>query len=193
MLSNPVVRSSVPLPRVALSPVDGLTVSVTIPLKPLTLLAAMIVGCGQRGIDDGGVRLQFTVTGVVGEIVKSLKLNVAVAVRDRVPSVPVIVSANVPAVAELQDRVEVCGDGGSVKLDAVNEQVGPAGDDDEVSNTVPVNPLTPVTVMVEVVAVLPSAGAAPGADAVIVKSTKWNMMELVEWLSVPLTPVTVTV
>jgi hypothetical protein len=39
----------------------------------------MSVDPGQRGIDDGPVRLQSTSTAVEGEIVKSLKLNVAVA------------------------------------------------------------------------------------------------------------------
>jgi hypothetical protein len=105
----------------------------------------------------------------------------------------VTVTVNVPAVVDVHDSIEVCGDGGSVKLDDVNEQTGPAGEDAEASVAVPVNPLTPVTVTVEVAAVLPSAGAAPGADAAIEKSTKWNVTGLVEWLSVPLTPVTVTV
>ena len=104
-----------------------------------------------------------------------------------------MVTVKVPAVVDLQESIEVCGDGGNVRLGGVNEQVGPVGEDDDVSATVPVNPLTPVTVMVELAAVLPSAGAAAGADALIVKSTKWNMIGLVEWLSVPLTPVTVTV
>jgi hypothetical protein len=47
-------------------------------------------------------------------------------------------------------------------------------------------------VTVEVASVLPSAGAAAGEVAVIVKSTTWNRMDPVEWLSVPLTPVTTT-
>ena len=106
---------------------------------------------------------------------------------------PVIVTVNVPAVVDVQESAALAGDGGSVRLDDVNEHTGPVGEDEEVSATVPVNPLTPLTVIVELAAVLPSAGAAPGADALIVKSTKWNMIALVEWLSVPLTPVTVTV
>lgn len=87
----------------------------------------------------------------------------------------------------------VCGDGGSVRLAELKEQTGPDGDDDEASATVPASPLSPVTVIVEVAAVLPSAGAAAGADAAIVKSTTWKRIAPVEWLSVPLTPVTVTV
>jgi hypothetical protein len=80
VLSKPVVRSSVLFPSVAVSPADGLTVRATIPLKPLMLEAAIGVDCGQRGMVDGLVKLQLTVTGVLGEIAKSLKLNVAVAV-----------------------------------------------------------------------------------------------------------------
>ena len=105
---------------------------------------------------------------------------------------PVTVTVNVPAVVDVQDSMLVCGDGGSVTLDGVSEQTGPAGDEAEESETEPAKLLTPVTVIVEVAAVLPSAGAAAGAEADIVKSTKWNVMALVEWASVPLTPVTVT-
>jgi len=56
-----------------------------------------------------------------------------------------------------------------------------------------VKPLRPVTVTVEDAIVVPSAGAAAGAEALIVKSTTWNVIGPVEWLRVPETPVTVTV
>jgi hypothetical protein len=156
------------------------------------LLAAMSVDPGQRGIDDGPVRLQSTSTAVEGEIVKSLKLNVAVAECVSVPLVPVTVTVNVPAVVDLQDRVAVCGDVSSVTLAGVNEQTRGAGAV-VVSATVPANPLRPVTVTVDDAVVVPSAGATPGADALIVKSTTWNRIDPVEWLSVPETPVTVAV
>jgi hypothetical protein len=96
VLSKPVVRSSVLLPSVAVSPADGLSVRVTMPVKPLMLLAATGVDAGQGGIDDGPVRLQLTVTGVEGEIAKSggaLKVKVAVAVWTSEPLVPVMVTA----------------------------------------------------------------------------------------------------
>ena len=73
VLSNPPERLSIVLPSVALSPADGLVVSETFPAKPLTLLAAMVVMQNTPGV-------QLIVTGVLGEIAKSLKLNVAVAV-----------------------------------------------------------------------------------------------------------------
>ncbi len=52
--------------------------------------------------------------------------------------------------------------------------------------TVPANPLTAVTVMVDV-AETPALTAA-GLDAAIVKSTTWKVA-VVEWLKVPLVPV----
>jgi hypothetical protein len=48
-----------------------------------------------------------------------------------------------------------------------------------VSAIVPRNPFTPAIEMVEVAAVVPSAGAAAGVDALIVKSTTRNMMAAV--------------
>jgi hypothetical protein len=104
----------------------------------------------------------------------------------------VTVTGKVPAAVEVQDRVAVCGDGGSVKLGGVILQIRGAGAT-TLRETVPVKLLRPVTDRVEVAAVTPSAGAAFGAEAAIVKSTTWNRIDPVEWLSVPLTPVTVTV
>ena len=56
--------------------------------------------------------------------------------------------------------------------------------------TVPANPFSAVTVMVEVAAVLMTAEA--GEEAVIVKSVTVNVAVAV-WTSVPLVPVTVSV
>ena len=170
MLSKPVVRSRVLLPSVAVSPADGLTVSVTIPLKPLTLLAATGVDCGQRGIVLGPVRLQLTVTGVLGEIVKSLKLNVAVVLWVSVPLMPEMVTMNVPAVVDLQDTIAVPE---FVIGDPVTVHVRPAGAAAVIA-TDPVNPLSAVTVTVDVAAVDPSAGPAAGELAAIVKSVTWK-------------------
>ena len=80
VLSNPPERTKIVLPSVADNPGDAVIVSETLPANPLTLLAAIGVDAGQSAIEEGPVRLQLTVTGVLGEIVKSLKLNVAVAV-----------------------------------------------------------------------------------------------------------------
>ena len=175
----------------AVSPADGLTVSVTMPVKPLRLLAAIGVDCGQRGVDDGPVRLQFTVTGVEGEIAKSLKLNVAEVEWVSVPLLPVIGTVNVPAVVELHVSEPVCGDVPKVTL-AVIVHVSPDGTV-AASATVPVNPLRPVTVIVEDAVVVPSAGTEAGDVALIVKSTTWNVIMLVVWLRVPSVPVTATV
>ena len=103
-----------------------------------------------------------------------------------------IATLNAPADVDLHDTVEVCGDGGSVTLEGVTEQTSGAGAAAE-SVTAPANPLRPVTVTVEDAVVVPSAGAAAGADALIVKSTTWNRIAEVVWVRPPLVPVTVTV
>ena len=185
MLSNPLERTRTLLPRVAVRPADGLVVSETLPANPLTLLADIGVVHVTPGV-------QLTVTAAEGEIVKSLKLNVAVAEWLRLPLVAVIATLNVPADVDLHDTVEVCGDGGSVTLEGVTEQTSGAGAAAE-SVTAPANPLRPVTVTVEDAVVVPSAGAAAGADALIVKSTTWNRIAEVVWVRPPLVPVTVTV
>jgi hypothetical protein len=161
------------------------------PENPFMLLAAIGVDCGQRGIDDGPVRLQGTCTGVDGEIVKSLKLKDTVAECESVLLVPVIVTLNVPAPVEVHDSVAVCGEKPKNMLFGDTLQVRGAPNVGA-RRTFPLNPLSAVTVTVDVAAVVPSAGAAPGADALIAKSTTWKRMDPVEWLSVPLTPVTTT-
>ena len=69
--------------------------------------------------------------------------------------------------------------------------VRPAGETTEVRATVPVNPLTGVTVIVEV-AVPPELAAMLVGLAVTVKSVTVTVT-VAEWESVPLVPVTVTV
>ena len=59
------------LPSVAVSPADGFVVRETLPANPFTLLAAIVVVQVAPGV-------QLIVTGEAGEIVKSLKLKVAV-------------------------------------------------------------------------------------------------------------------
>jgi len=71
VLSNPPDRTRVFLPSVAVSPADGFVVRETLPANPFTLLAAIVVVQVAPGV-------QLIVTGEAGEIVKSLKLKVAV-------------------------------------------------------------------------------------------------------------------
>jgi hypothetical protein len=83
------------------------------------------------------------------------------------------------AVPEVQESVEVCGEVPKVTLVGESVHVSPAGVDAEtVKATVPVKPLTAVTVMVEV----PDAPAntwAGVAPAAIVKSTTVNVIAAV--------------
>ena len=91
----------------------------------------------------------------------------------------------------LQDSVEVW-DAPRTMLEGVRVQVSPVtGEIEEVSATVPVNPWTGATVMVEVPAVPALAVTLVGA-AVTVKSRIVTVTVAV-WVSEPLVPVTVTV
>ncbi len=123
--------------------------------------------------------------------VKSTKLNVALAVWIREPLVAVMVTVNEAAVVELQARVAVEGEGGSVTLAGVMApQVRPAGTV-SVRLTVPLNPLTPVMVIVDVP--VEPTNICEGEVAETVKSVKWNVMALVVWASGSgLVPVTET-
>ncbi len=93
----------------------------------------------------------------------------------------------------VQESVAVCGDVPRVTL-AGRVQVRPAGvEADEERFTVPVKPLRPVTVMVEVPDVPEFMLAGETAPADIPKSTTWKRIVPVSWDSEPLVPVTVTV
>jgi hypothetical protein len=81
--------------------------------------------------------------------------------------------------------VEVAGEDGRVTLVGVEA--------DTVRPTLPVKPLTAVTVIVEVPEAPARICAGETPPATIVKSTKWNMIGPVLWLRVPALPVTVTV
>ena len=100
-------------------------------------------------------------------------------VWDSVPSVPVTVTVYVLAVPELHDRVEVCGEVPKVTLVGDSVHVRPAGVDAEtVNETVPVSPLTAVTVIVDV-PVAPANTWAGVAPAAIVKSTTTKVIAAV--------------
>lgn len=94
-------------------------------------------------------------------------MKVALAVWVRVPLVPVIVTVNAPVDEELQDNVAVAGDGGRV-TGVMAPQVSCAGTVVAARATVPVKPLRPVTVMVEI-RELPTD--PEGEVAAMVKST----------------------
>jgi len=73
----------------------------------------------------------------------------------------------------------------------VRVQVKPAGETDDVNATVPVNPLTGATVMVEAAAALTVVVTAVGAAATVKSVTA--TVTVAVWVIDPLVPVTVTV
>jgi hypothetical protein len=153
--------------------VEADTVRPTLPAKPFRPVIVIV----DVPLTPGVV---VTMAGVAA-MVKSTKLNMMGVVWLSVPSVPATVTVNVPAIVEVHDSVAVCGLGGpimNVTLLGDIEQISGAGAV-VVSAIVPRNPFTPAIEMVEVAAVVPSAGAAAGVDALIVKSTTRNMMAAV--------------
>jgi len=157
-------------------------VNVTVPVKPFTG-ATVIVEVDEPGattlIDVG-----LAVTG------KSVTVTVTVVVRDCPLFVPVTVTVYVPA-EPVHDRVEVCGVGGSVTLVGVRVHVNPAGDTAEDRATVPANPFTPATEMVEVAAFPATTVALAGLAARVKFVTMTVTVAVLDW---PLfVPVTVTV
>ena len=154
------------------------SVRLTVPLKTPTAVTVIVEVAEVPTV---------TAAGDVAVIVKSLLLTVKVAVVewDSVPLVPVIVTANVPAVVELQDSVAVPE---FVTLPGViAPHVRPLGTV-SVRVTVPVNPFTADTVIVDV-SVAPVAPV--GEVAAIVKSRTVNVA-VVECESAPLVPVIVS-
>jgi hypothetical protein len=156
------------------------TVSVneTTPVKPLTAVTVIV---------EVAETPTLTAAGDVAAIVKSVTVNVAVVEWVRVPLVPVIVSVYVAAIVELQETVAV------PEFVTLVGEIAPhvrlAGTV-SVRLTTPVNPLTADTVIVEV-AETPMLTAA-GEVADMVKSVTVNVA-VVEWVSVPLVPVIVSV
>ncbi len=89
-----------------------------------------------------------------------------------------MVTVNVPAAVALQDNVAVAGDGGRVTLAGlIAVQARPVGSGVSDRPTVPVKPLTAVTVMVETAD--EPAFTAAGEVAVMVKSTNVNVAVVV--------------
>lgn len=156
------------------------TVSVkdTVPVNPLTAVTVMV---------DVAEVPTVTAAGDVAEMVKSRTVNVAVVECDRVPLVPVIVRVYVAATVELHDTVAVP-EPVTVR-GLIAPQVRLAGTV-SVRLTVPVNPFSAVTVIVEV-AETPTFTAA-GEVALMLKSVTVKVA-VVEWVRVPLVPVIVRV
>ncbi len=92
---------------------------------------------------------------------------------DREPLVPVIVTVKVPAVLELHERVAVPEPGIVPGLIAL--QLKPVGSGVSESDTVPVKPVSPVTVIVEETDC--PAFVADGELALIVKSRNVNITD----------------
>jgi hypothetical protein len=116
-------------------------------------------------------------------------LTLIVALRERVPLVPVAVTVKVPLAEELQDSVEVPD---PVTLVGVREHMSPvAGEMLLVRLTTPPNPLRAAMVMVELL-VPPTFIVLLVGFAAIVKS--WIVKVTIDvWVSDPLVPVRVTV
>jgi len=93
-----------------------------------------------------------------------------VVVRDWPLLEPVTVTVYVPAEPE-QESVEVCGVGGRVTLAGLRVQVRPAGEAEADRATVPLNPLTPATVIVEVAGTVMLLGLALRVKSVTVTVT----------------------
>ena len=117
---------------------DGrVSVRLTVPLNPLTAVTVIVEVAGVPTL----------AVGDVAAIVKSTNLKVAVAVWTSELLVPVTVRTYVPAVEELHDTVAVPEP--VMLVGVIEPQVRPDGGE-SVRLTVPANPLSPVTVIIEV-------------------------------------------
>jgi hypothetical protein len=132
------------------------SVRLTVPVNPLRAVTVMVEVAETPAL---------TAAGEVAAMLKSVTVNVALVEWLKVPLVPVIVRVYVAAIVELQETVAVPEPVTLVGL--IAPQVRFAGTV-SVRLTVPANPLTAVTVIVEV-ADTPALTAA-GDVAAIVKS-----------------------
>lgn len=155
-----------------------MSVRLTVPANPLTAVTVMVEVAETPAL---------TAAGEVAAIVKSVTVKVAVVECDNVPLEPVIVRVYVAAIVELQATVAV--PEFVTLVGVIAPQVKLAGTV-SVRLTVPVNPLTAATVIVEV-AEVPTVTEA-GEVAETVKSVTVKVA-VVLWDSVPLAPVIVRV
>jgi hypothetical protein len=170
----PVIEVTVRLQLIPLAG-DVTEVRMTVPTNPFA---------GPTVIVEFSVELTFPGTLVgFAAILKSWITKVALVEWERVPLVPVIVSAYVPAADELQETLAafvLVTLGGEIE-----PQFRPAGRE-SVRATVPVNPFKRVMEIVEVARRVTLTG--PGEEAVMLKSVT-VIVALAEWDIVPLEPV----
>jgi hypothetical protein len=163
-------------PRPQLIPVVGdvVKVKLTVPTKPLAGLTVIV---------EFSFEPIFPVRLVgFAPMVKSSITNVALAEWERVPLIPVMVSAYVPAVVELQETLAVPE---FVRLlGEIGLQFRPVGME-SVRLMVPVKPFTEPMDIAEVAGILTSTG--PGEVAAMLKSVTVTVA-VVEWDRVPLAP-----
>ena len=154
--------------------VEAETVRATVPVKPLSAVTVIVE-------DPEPPASIWAGDTAPAAIEKSTTVKViAAVVCDNVPSVPVTVTVYVAAVPDVQLRVEVCGESPKVTLVGDRVHVSPAGvDADAVSDTVPVRPLTAVTVIVDVPEAPARIWAGETVPAAIVKSTTTNVIAAV--------------
>ena len=157
-------------------------VRATVPVNPWT---------GATVIVDVAVAPATAVTLVgLAVTVKSVTVTVTVAVWVIVPLVPVTVTVYTLATLLMQDNADVW-DAPRTMLVGVRVHVSPAGLTEEVRATVPVNPLSGATVIVDVAATPTLTLAVVGlADT---EKSVTATVTVAEWVSEPLVPVTVTV
>ncbi len=138
---------------------DTVLVRVTVPVKPLIGATVMVEVAATPTFTLALVGLAVTVKSGMAT------LNVTVVLWDSAPFVPVTVTAKLPLVVAVHERVEVPE---PVTLVGVRVQVMPvAGLLVEVKLTTPANPLTAVMVIVEVPAWLTLTGTLVGLAAIV--------------------------
>ena len=120
---------------------DTVEVRVTVPVNPL--IGATVI------VEVAAVPTVVVTAVGLADIVKSFGVKVTNAEWDSVPLVPVTVTVKMIAVLLVQESVDVW-EAPRTTLVGLRVHVGPAGDTDEDSVTVPVNPLTGATVIVDV-------------------------------------------
>jgi len=164
---------------------ETVDVNATVPVKPLTGATVIVEVAVAPARAVTLVGLAVTVKSAAAPTVTA-----TVAEWESVPLVPVTVTVKVAAFVPVHDSVEVWA-APKTTLAGLRVHVRPAGETVAVRATVPVNPLTGVTVMVDDPEP-PDAKLMLVGLAVTVKS-RTVTVTVAEWVRAPLVPVTVTV